>query len=57
MSELESIIEHLRITVGKFQKECEYLTARNDRLESENMYLKKQVDVLLKVIGKESYGD
>jgi hypothetical protein len=30
---------------------------RNERLEAENEYLRKQIDVLLKVLGKEHDGN
>lgn len=55
--EAETFIHQLRTVIDKMKKEQEYFVARNDRLEDENKYLKNQVDVLLKVIGKENHGN
>lgn len=51
------LVEQLRQVISRMQKEAEYFVARNERLEDENKYLKNQVDVLLKVIGKEINGN
>lgn len=55
--EAEAVIKQLRNVITRIQKEQEYFVARNERLEDENKYLKNQVDVLLKVIGKEHDGN
>lgn len=55
--EAETFIHQLRTVIDKMKKEQEYFVARNERLEDENKYLKNQVDVLLKVIGKENHGN
>lgn len=57
MSIAKELTEELNSVVSTLELEARYMRERNERLESENEYLKKQVDVLLKVIGKESHGN
>ena len=58
MSQAKELTEELNNVVSTLELEARYMRERNERLESENEYLKKQVDVLLKVIGKElKHGD
>lgn len=57
MSNAKELTEELNSVVSTLELEARYMRERNERLESENEYLKKQVDVLLKVIGKENNGN
>jgi hypothetical protein len=57
MSYAKDLIEQFENWTATMELEARYMRERNERLEAENEYLKKQIDVLLKVIGKESYGD
>jgi hypothetical protein len=57
MSAIKDVLEDMTSIVSTLELEARYMRERNERLESENEYLKKQVDVLLKVLGKESHGD
>lgn len=57
MSQAKELTEELNNVVSTLELEARYMRERNERLESENEYLKKQVDVLLKVIGKENHGN
>lgn len=53
----KDLVEQFENYTATMELEARYMRERNQRLESENEYLKKQIDVLLKVLGKESYGD
>lgn len=55
--EAQELVEQLRIAINRLTKEQEYFVARNERLEDENKYLKNQVDVLLRVLGKDKNED
>lgn len=55
MSYSKDLIEQFENWVATMELEARYMRERNERLESENEYLKKQIDVLLKVLGKESH--
>ncbi len=55
MSYAKDLIEQFENWVATMELEARYMRERNERLESENEYLKKQIDVLLKVLGKESH--
>lgn len=57
MSYAKDLSEELSNIVATLEVEARYMRERNERLQEENEYLKKQVDVLLKVLGKESHGD
>ena len=57
MSYAKDLIEQFENLTSTMELEARYMRERNERLEAENEYLKKQIDVLLKVLGKESYGD
>lgn len=57
MSHAKDLIEQFESLAATMELEARYMRERNERLEAENEYLKKQIDVLLKVLGKESYGD
>ncbi len=51
MRHAKDIQEELNNIVSTLEVEARYMRERNERLESENEYLKKQVDVLLKIVG------
>lgn len=55
MSYAKDLIEQFENWVATMELEARYMRERNERLESENEYLKKQIDVMLKVLGKESH--
>lgn len=55
MSYSKDLIEQFENWVATMELEARYMRERNERLESENEYLKKQIDVMLKVLGKESH--
>lgn len=55
MSYSKDLIEQFENWVSTMELEARYMRERNERLESENEYLKKQIDVMLKVLGKESH--
>lgn len=57
MSYGKDLAEQFENYVATLELEARYMRERNERLQAENEYLKKQIDVLLKVLGKESYGD
>lgn len=57
MSYAKDLIEQFENLTATMELESRYMRERNERLEAENEYLKKQIDVLLKVLGKENYGD
>lgn len=56
MSYAKDLSEELNNIVSTLEVEARYMRERNERLQAENEYLKKQVDVLLKVLGKEHDG-
>ena len=53
MSKLKEAYEEISNMISTLELEARYMRERNERLESENLYLKTQVDALLKVLGKE----
>ncbi len=57
MSYGKDLAEQFENYTATMELEAKYMRERNERLEAENEYLKKQIDVLLKVLGKESYGN
>lgn len=57
MSYAKDLIEQFDSWISMVEIESDYLKKRNSQLQDENEYLKKQIDVLLKVIGKESHGN
>jgi hypothetical protein len=57
MSYAKDLIEQFDNLVKTFESDARYMRERISSLRDENDYLKKQIDVLLKVLGKESYGD
>ena len=57
MRHAKDIQEELNTIVSTLEVEARYMRERNERLEAENEYLRKQVDVLLKVLGKEHDGN
>ena len=57
MSYSKDLIEQLQNLFNTFEADARYMRERIGELRDENEYLKKQIDVLLKVLGKESYGD
>lgn len=57
MSYAKDLIEQFENLTATMELESRYMRERNERLEAENEYLKKQIDVLLKVLGKEHDGN
>ena len=57
MSYSKDLIEQLENLFATFEADALYMRRRISELRDENEYLKKQIDVMLKVIGKENYGD
>ncbi len=57
MSYSKDIIEQLQNLFNTFEADARYMRERIGELRDENEYLKKQIDVMLKILGKESYGD
>lgn len=53
MSAIKEVLEDMSSIVATLELEARYMRERNDRLESENQYLKKQVDALLLIVGKD----
>ena len=51
MRHTKDVQEEMNNIVSTLEMEARYMRERNERLESENEYLKKQVDVLLKIVG------
>jgi hypothetical protein len=51
MRHAKDLQEEMNNIVSTLEMEARYMRERNERLESENEYLKKQVDVLLKIVG------
>ena len=51
MRHTKAVQEEMNNIVSTLEMEARYMRERNERLESENEYLKKQVDVLLKIVG------
>jgi hypothetical protein len=51
MRHAKDVQEEMNHIVSTLEVEARYMRERNERLESENEYLKKQVDVLLKIVG------
>jgi len=51
MRHAKDVQEEMNNIIATLEIEARYMRERNDRLESENEYLKKQVDVLLKIVG------
>ena len=57
MSYAKDLIEQFENLTATMELEARYMRERNERLEAENEYLRKQIDVLLKVLGKEHDGN
>jgi hypothetical protein len=57
MSYAKDLTEQFSNLVATLELEARYMRERNERLQAENEYLKKQVDVLLQVLGKEKNED
>ena len=53
MSAVKEVLEEMSSIVSTLELEARYMRERNERLESENEFLKKQVDALLLIIGKD----
>ena len=53
MGHYKEISEQMNEVLQTLELEARYMRERNERLEAENEYLKKQVDVLLKVVANE----
>lgn len=57
MSAIKEAMEEMSSIVSTLELEARYMRERNERLESENEFLKKQVDALLLIIGKDKDGN
>jgi hypothetical protein len=57
MSYAKDLIEQFENLTATMELEARYMRERNERLEAENEYLRKQIDGLLKVLGKEHDGN
>lgn len=57
MSYAKDLIEQFENLAATMELEARHMRERNERLEAENEYLRKQIDVLLKVLGKEHDGN
>lgn len=57
MSYAKDLIEQFENLVATFEADARYMRERISGLRDENEYLKRQIDVMLKVIGKENNGD
>jgi hypothetical protein len=57
MSYAKDLIEQFDSWISMVELDSRNLREKNERLEAENEYLKKQVDVLLKVLGREQHGN
>lgn len=57
MSYSKDLLEQLQNLIATFEADARYMRERIGELRDENEYLKKQIDVMLKILGKESYGD
>jgi hypothetical protein len=57
MSAVKEILEEMSSIVSTLELEARYMRERNERLESENEFLKKQVDTLLLIVGKDKDED
>lgn len=57
MSAVKEVLEEMSSIVSTLELEARYMRERNERLESENEFLKKQVDALLLIIGKDKDAD
>lgn len=57
MSYSKDLIEQLQNLFNTFEADARYMRERIGELRDENEYLKKQIDVMLKILGKENYGD
>ena len=57
MSYAKDLLDQLQNLINTYESDARYMRERIGSLRDENEYLKNQIDVMLKVIGKESYGD
>lgn len=57
MSYAKDLMEQFENLTTTMELEARYMRERNERLEAENEYLRKQIDVLLKVLGKDKDGN
>ena len=57
MSYAKDLLDQLQNLINTYEADARYMRERIGSLRDENEYLKNQIDVMLKVIGKESYGD
>jgi predicted hydrocarbon binding protein len=53
MSYSKDLIDQLQNLFNTFESDARYMRERIGELRDENEYLKKQIDVMLKVIGKD----
>jgi hypothetical protein len=53
MSYSKDLLEQFENWIATMELEARYMRERNERLEAENEYLKRQIDVMLKVLGKD----
>lgn len=57
MSAVKEVLEEMSSIVSTLELEARYMRERNERLETENEYLKRQVDALLLIVGKDKDED
>lgn len=57
MSYAKDVIDQLSNLFVTFEADAKYMRERIGELRDENEYLKKQIDVLLQVLGKENRGN
>jgi predicted hydrocarbon binding protein len=53
MSYSKDLIDQLQNLFNTFESDARYMRERIGELRDENEYLKRQIDVMLKVIGKD----
>ncbi len=56
MSYSKDLIEQLQNLLNTFEADARYMRERIGELRDENEYLKRQIDVMLKILGKEDNG-
>lgn len=56
MSYGKDLSEQVENLIATLELEARYMRERNNRLESENEYLRKQVDVLLQIVSNSHNG-
>jgi regulator of replication initiation timing len=57
MSYAKDLIDQLQSLLNTYEADARYMRERIGELRDENKYLTNQIDVLLKVLGKEQHGN